>query len=36
VSIRVSYKASAEQFGARHLLEFSLAAEASGLDIVAV
>jgi len=36
MSVRIGYKASAEQFGARQLLEFSLAAEASGLDIVAV
>jgi coenzyme F420-dependent glucose-6-phosphate dehydrogenase len=36
MSVRIGYKASAEQFGARQLLEFSLAAEASGLDLVAV
>jgi len=36
MSVRLGYKASAEQFGARQLLEFSLAAEAKGLEIVAV
>jgi coenzyme F420-dependent glucose-6-phosphate dehydrogenase len=36
MSVRIGYKASAEQFGPRQLLEFSLQAEASGMDIVAV
>src|SRR3990170_3940538 len=36
MSVRIGYKASAEQFGPRQLLEFSLAAEASGLELVAV
>ena len=36
MSVRIGYKASAEQFGARQLLEFSLAAEAKGMEIVAV
>ena len=36
MSVRIGYKASAEQFGARQLLDFSLAAESSGLEIVAV
>ena len=34
--MRYGYKASAEQFGTRELLEFSLAAERSGLDTIAV
>jgi coenzyme F420-dependent glucose-6-phosphate dehydrogenase len=34
--MRYGYKASAEQFGTRELLEFSLLAERSGLDTVAV
>jgi len=34
--IRIGYKASAEQFGPRELLEYSALADASGLDIVAV
>jgi coenzyme F420-dependent glucose-6-phosphate dehydrogenase len=34
--IRLGYKASAEQFGPRVLLDFSILAERSGLDIVAV
>jgi coenzyme F420-dependent glucose-6-phosphate dehydrogenase len=36
MSVRIGYKASAEQFGPRKLLEFSLAAEEKGFDIVAV
>ncbi|MGI8507061.1 MAG: glucose-6-phosphate dehydrogenase (coenzyme-F420) [Solirubrobacteraceae bacterium] len=36
VDVRIGYKASAEQFGPRELLEFSVAAERVGLDIVAV
>jgi coenzyme F420-dependent glucose-6-phosphate dehydrogenase len=36
MSVRIGYKASAEQFGPRQLLEFSLEAEANGMDIVAV
>jgi coenzyme F420-dependent glucose-6-phosphate dehydrogenase len=36
MSVRIGYKASAEQFGPRQLLEFSLQAEANGMDIVAV
>lgn len=36
MSVRIGYKASAEQFGPRQLLEFSLQAEADGIDIVAV
>lgn len=36
MSVRIGYKASAEQFAPRELLEFSVAAERSGLDIVAV
>jgi coenzyme F420-dependent glucose-6-phosphate dehydrogenase len=35
-SVRYGYKASAEQFGTRELLEFSLFAERSGLDTIAV
>ena len=34
--MRYGYKASAEQFGTRELLEFSLLAERSGLDTVAI
>lgn len=34
--VRIGYKASAEQFAPRELLEFSAAAEDRGLDIVAV
>jgi coenzyme F420-dependent glucose-6-phosphate dehydrogenase len=34
--IRLGYKASAEQFAPRQLLDFSVAAERHGLDIVAV
>jgi coenzyme F420-dependent glucose-6-phosphate dehydrogenase len=34
--IRIGYKASAEQFGPRELLEFSVGAEDRGLDLVAV
>jgi coenzyme F420-dependent glucose-6-phosphate dehydrogenase len=36
MSLRVGYKASAEQFGPRELLEFSLQAEERGMDIVAI
>lgn len=36
MSIRVGYKASAEQFGPRELLEFSVLAEELGLDVVAI
>jgi coenzyme F420-dependent glucose-6-phosphate dehydrogenase len=36
MSIRIGYKASAEQFGPRELLEFSAEAEARGLDVVAI
>ncbi|MGH2870340.1 MAG: glucose-6-phosphate dehydrogenase (coenzyme-F420) [Solirubrobacteraceae bacterium] len=36
MSVRIGYKASAEQFGPRELLEFSVEAEARGFDIVAV
>ncbi|HEY0403738.1 MAG TPA: glucose-6-phosphate dehydrogenase (coenzyme-F420) [Blastococcus sp.] len=34
--VRIGYKASAEQFGPRELLEFSVEAEDRGLDMVAV
>ncbi|MBN9108183.1 MAG: TIGR03557 family F420-dependent LLM class oxidoreductase [Pseudonocardia sp.] len=34
--VRIGYKASAEQFGPRELIEFSVEAEDRGLDIVAV
>jgi coenzyme F420-dependent glucose-6-phosphate dehydrogenase len=34
--IKIGYKASAEQFGPRELLEFSVEAEDRGLDLVAV
>jgi coenzyme F420-dependent glucose-6-phosphate dehydrogenase len=36
MTVRIGYKASAEQFGPRQLLEFSVQAEASGMEIVAV
>jgi coenzyme F420-dependent glucose-6-phosphate dehydrogenase len=36
MAIRIGYKASAEQFGPRELLDFSLEAEKTGLDIVSV
>jgi coenzyme F420-dependent glucose-6-phosphate dehydrogenase len=36
MSVRIGYKASAEQFAPRQLLEFALQAEESGMDIVAV
>jgi coenzyme F420-dependent glucose-6-phosphate dehydrogenase len=36
VPVRIGYKASAEQFGPRPLLEFAVEAERSGLEIVAV
>ena len=36
MSVRIGYKASAEQFGPRELLEFSGKAEGRGLEIVAV
>src|SRR5215475_5356135 len=36
MTIRIGYKASAEQFGPRELLDFSIEAERTGLDIVAV
>ena len=36
VSIRVGYKASAEQFGPRDLVEYSVRAEELGLDSVTV
>jgi coenzyme F420-dependent glucose-6-phosphate dehydrogenase len=36
MSVRIGYKASAEQFGPRELLELSVEAEASGFDLVAV
>jgi coenzyme F420-dependent glucose-6-phosphate dehydrogenase len=36
MSVRIGYKASAEQFAPRELLEFSVEAESRGLDIVAV
>jgi len=36
MAIRIGYKASAEQFGPRELLDFSLEAERVGLDVVAV
>ena len=34
--LKLGYKASAEQFGPRELLDFSVLAEQTGLDIVAV
>jgi len=36
MAIRIGYKASAEQFGPRELLDFSLEAERVGLDVVSV
>jgi coenzyme F420-dependent glucose-6-phosphate dehydrogenase len=36
MSVRIGYKASAEQFAPRELLEFSVEAESRGLDIVAI
>ncbi|MBS1882078.1 MAG: glucose-6-phosphate dehydrogenase (coenzyme-F420) [Actinobacteria bacterium] len=36
MAIRIGYKASAEQFGPRELLEFSVEAERTGLDVVSV
>jgi coenzyme F420-dependent glucose-6-phosphate dehydrogenase len=36
LNVRIGYKASAEQFAPRELLEFSIEAESRGLDIVAV
>jgi len=36
MDIRIGYKASAEQFGPRELLELSTEAERRGLDIIAV
>ncbi|MHA6782016.1 glucose-6-phosphate dehydrogenase (coenzyme-F420) [Pseudonocardia saturnea] len=36
MNVRIGYKASAEQFAPRELLEFSVEAEDRGLDIVAV
>lgn len=36
MTLRIGYKASAEQFGPRELLEYSLEAERQGLEIVAV
>jgi coenzyme F420-dependent glucose-6-phosphate dehydrogenase len=36
MAIRIGYKASAEQFGPRELLDFSIEAERTGLDVVAV
>jgi coenzyme F420-dependent glucose-6-phosphate dehydrogenase len=36
VALRFGYKASAEQFGPRELLDFSVAAEAAGLELVGV
>lgn len=36
MSVRIGYKASAEQFAPRELLDYSLEAERRGLDIVAV
>jgi coenzyme F420-dependent glucose-6-phosphate dehydrogenase len=36
MAIRIGYKASAEQFGPRELLEFGVEAERAGLDVVAV
>ncbi len=36
MSVRIGYKASAEQFGPRELLDFSVQAERHGLDIVTV
>ena len=36
MSVRIGYKASAEQFAPSELLDFSVAAEAHGLDVVAI
>lgn len=36
MAVKIGYKASAEQFGPRELLEFSARAERDGLDIVSV
>jgi coenzyme F420-dependent glucose-6-phosphate dehydrogenase len=36
VTMRYGYKASAEQFGPRELLEFSVRAEAAGLETIAI
>jgi coenzyme F420-dependent glucose-6-phosphate dehydrogenase len=36
MAIRIGYKASAEQFGPRELLDFGVEAERTGLDVVAV
>jgi coenzyme F420-dependent glucose-6-phosphate dehydrogenase len=36
MTVRIGYKASAEQFGPRELLDFSLLAEEHGMDLVAV
>jgi coenzyme F420-dependent glucose-6-phosphate dehydrogenase len=36
MAIRIGYKASAEQFGARQLLDYAVRAERDGLDIVGV
>ena len=36
MAIRIGYKASAEQFGPRELLDFSIEAEKTGLDVVSV
>lgn len=36
MAIRIGYKASAEQFGPRELLDFGVEAERAGLDVVAV
>jgi len=36
MAVRIGYKASAEQFGPRRLVDFSVAAERHGLEIVAV
>lgn len=36
MSVRIGYKASAEQFGPRELLDFTVEAERRGLDVVAV
>lgn len=36
MAVRIGYKASAEQFGPRELLEYSVRAEDAGLDIVGV
>lgn len=36
MTVRIGYKASAEQFGPRELLDFSVEAESRGLDIITV